>query len=198
MRTTTRKTALVAATLMLLTGLAPATALSQPAAPAAASSAAATCGITWGSLPKARADAHLGNGQVNAVRSGRHACFDRVVVDLGQVSASDVGYDVRYVDVVTAPGSGQEVPLAGGAALQIEVTVPAYTPQGVPTYTLCNPAQAVDVTGYDTLRQVAFLGSFEGQTSLGLGVRARLPFQVFTLDGPGSGSRLVIDVAHRW
>jgi hypothetical protein len=29
-------------------------------------------------------------------------------------------------------------------------------------------------------------------------VRARLPFRVFVLRGPGSGSRLVIDVAHRW
>jgi hypothetical protein len=29
-------------------------------------------------------------------------------------------------------------------------------------------------------------------------VRARLPFRVLTLDGPGAGTRLVIDVAHRW
>jgi hypothetical protein len=35
-------------------------------------------------------------------------------------------------------------------------------------------------------------------TKLGLGVRARLPFRVFTLAGPGSGTRLVIDVAHQW
>jgi hypothetical protein len=34
--------------------------------------------------------------------------------------------------------------------------------------------------------------------TLGLGVRGRLPFRVFTLDGPGAGSRIVIDVAHRW
>jgi len=25
-----------------------------------------------------------------------------------------------------------------------------------------------------------------------------LPFKVYTLDGPGSGSRLVVDVAHYW
>ena len=30
------------------------------------------------------------------------------------------------------------------------------------------------------------------------GVRARLPFRVFTLTGPDSGSRLVIDIAHTW
>jgi hypothetical protein len=45
---------------------------------------------------------------------------------------------------------------------------------------------------------VLFDGSFEGQTQLGIGVRARLPFRVFSLDGPGTGSRLVIDVAHQW
>jgi hypothetical protein len=56
----------------------------------------------------------------------------------------------------------------------------------------------VNVTGYSTFRQVAWAGTFEGQTTVGLGVRARLPFRVFTLAGPGSGSRLVIDVAHRW
>jgi hypothetical protein len=49
-----------------------------------------------------------------------------------------------------------------------------------------------------TFRQVVFDGTFEGQTQIGLGVRARLPFRVFTLAGPGGGSRLVIDVAHRW
>ena len=45
---------------------------------------------------------------------------------------------------------------------------------------------------------MAFAGTFEAVTQIGLGVRARLPFRVFTLDGPGNGSRLVIDVAHRW
>ena len=37
-----------------------------------------------------------------------------------------------------------------------------------------------------------------GQTTLGLGVRARLPFRAFVLAGPGDGSRLVVDVAHLW
>jgi hypothetical protein len=41
-------------------------------------------------------------------------------------------------------------------------------------------------------------GSFEGLTTIGLGVRAKLPFRVFTLNGPDGHSRLVIDVAHRW
>ena len=54
------------------------------------------------------------------------------------------------------------------------------------------------MTGYRTFRQVAWAGSFEGRTTVGLGVRAWLPFRVFTLTGPDSGSRLVIDIAHTW
>jgi hypothetical protein len=59
----------------------------------------------------------------------------------------------------------------------------------------------VRVNGYTTFRQVAWAGSFEGQTTLGLGVRARLPYRVLTLAGApysDQGPRLVIDVAHRW
>jgi hypothetical protein len=49
------------------------------------------------------------------------------------------------------------------------------------------------VTGYQTFRQVAWAGTHHGTTSIGLGVRARLPFRVFTLP-----DRIVVDVAHRW
>ena len=35
-------------------------------------------------------------------------------------------------------------------------------------------------------------------TTLGVGVRARLPFRVTMLPGPGGHTRLVLDVAHRW
>ena len=69
---------------------------------------------------------------------------------------------------------------------------------GKATYTPANKTEVSNVGGYQTFRQLAWAGSFEGYTSLGLGVRARLPFRVFTLAGPDSGSRLVIDVAHYW
>jgi hypothetical protein len=69
---------------------------------------------------------------------------------------------------------------------------------GAVTYDPADDGEAVNVAGFDTLRQVAFTGGFEGQSTFGLGVRARLPFRTFILDGPGDGSRLVVDVAHRW
>ncbi|MGG7443971.1 AMIN-like domain-containing (lipo)protein [Zafaria sp. J156] len=161
-------------------------------APIAPAAAAPYCGITWGSLAETRAA--MSTAQLTGVRAGRHGCFDRLVFDLRGKAR---GYDVRYVTAVYTEGEGRRVPLTGAADLQIVVRAPAYTPAGRPTYLPANRNQAVPVPGYSTFRQVAFLGSFEGQTSFGLGVRARLPFRAFVLDGPGTGSRLFLDVAHR-
>ena len=43
---------------------------------------------------------------VNDVRAGRHACFDRLVVDLGGQDTTFGSYDVRYVPLVHQDGSG--------------------------------------------------------------------------------------------
>ena len=161
--------------------------------------AASFCGITWGSLAKT---ASAGDTEMlNGVRSGRHACFDRLVIDVGGEDASFDSYDVRYVPLVYSEGKGDAVPVRGAADLQIVVKAPAYDSEYRPTFTPADRREVVDVGGYQTFRQVAWAGSFEGQTTLALGVRARLPFRVFTLDGtPNSDHtpRLVIDVAHRW
>lgn len=191
---TIRRTRPLAAAALGLALLAPTSALALPTA----APAAPYCGITWGSMSKSDPDSRIGDGTVTNLRSGRHDCFDRIVIDLAGVPAGRVGYSVAYVDTVRSPGSGKAVPLLGGAKLQVRVTVPAYDSQGRPTYSPDNRSKVVDVTGYRTLRQVALAGSFEGETTVGVGVRARLPYRVLLLDGPGSGSRLVVDVAHRW
>jgi hypothetical protein len=102
---------------------------------------------------------------------------------------------------VTNDPSGKPVPLRGGAALAIVLKADDHDANGAPTYTPANRSELVDVSGYRTFRQVAWAGSFEGTTQIGLGVRARLPFRVTTLTGiPGSsnGTRVIIDVAHAW
>ena len=162
--------------------------------------AAPYCGITWGSTAKAHNTA-ADTEMVNGVRAGRHACFDRLVIDLGGQDISFRSYDVRYVTQVYEDGSGFAVPVRGAADLQILLTAPAYDQYGNPTFAPANQREAVNVSGYSTFRQVAMAGSFEGRTTMALGVRARLPFRVFTLNGtPASDDtpRLVIDVAHRW
>ena len=105
---------------------------------------------------------------------------------------------IKYVDTVRQDGSGFAVPLRGGARLQVTVVAPAHDGNYRQTYRPANRTELVNVAGWQTFRQIAWAGSFEGQSTIGLGVRARLPFRVFVLQGPGAGSRFVIDVAHRW
>lgn len=163
--------------------------------PSSAGAAEPYCGIRWGSTGEQSVSTPVNKTHLVNVRAGRHACFDRLVVDIEGFTGS---YRVEYVDAVTGIGSGDKLPLRGGARLSILVESPAYDDNGDATYAPANPRELVDTTGYDTFRQVAWAGSFEGQSKIGLGVRARLPFRTFFLNGPGQTTRVVIDVAHRW
>jgi hypothetical protein len=162
------------------------------AAASVSASGAPYCGITWGSL--AKKGGSMTTSPITDVRAGRHDCYDRLVVD---ISGKAAGYRVGYVTSVVQDGSGRAIPLRGGAKLQIVVLAPTYKSSAANTFPATR-SELVDVSGFSTFRQVAGAGSFEGQTTIGLGVRARLPFRVFTLAGPGPYSRLVIDVAHHW
>lgn len=167
--------------LRLATALAAASVATVVATTGVPSASATTCRTQWGST--AEHAGGLTRAQVVGARTGSHACFDRLVVDLASRSA---GYRVSYVDQVRAEGSGEVVPTRGGARLQVVVLAPAHDPRpGMPS-----------TAGMRTFRQVAWAGSFEGQTTLGLGVRARLPFRVLVLTG--DQPRLVVDVAHTW
>lgn len=157
-------------------------------------SAAPYCGITWGSLPKS---SNVGGDSLTNIRTGRFAegpntCFDRMVFD---VRSTTTGYHVQYVSEVRADGSGQVIPLNGGAKLEIVVHSPSYDSNGNPTYPALTGQKlpGVNLVGYQTFRDAKFAGSFEGQTTVGLGVRAKLPFRVMKLD-----HRIVVDVAHYW
>lgn len=174
-----------AVALVVIAGLtfpAEASAMGAPAAPSS------SCPTHWGSKPK-----HAGNmvrSAVLKVRAGQHACFDRLVIDIGKGAAP--GYRVEYVKRIVQDASGKVIHVRGGARLHIAVLAPAG--KGFPV----NGHHIADVSGFKTFRQVVGAGSFEGITSIGLGVRARLPFRVMTIAGPDHQSRLVIDVAHRW
>lgn len=151
------------------------------------------CGITWGSLPKEGGPVNPVQSPLTNIRAGRHDCFDRLVFDLNGPAS---GYHVQY-GTVFQQGSGDPVPVSG-TDIEIVLRTSANDLNGNPTYTFADPSQLVNVTGYQTFRQVAWGGSFEGYTTIGLGVRARLPMRVFVLNGPGNGSRVVVDVAHFW
>ncbi|MEU0093205.1 hypothetical protein [Kribbella sp. NPDC006257] len=174
--------------------------LAVAAVPAAAvavptlADASTTCPTGWGSLPEA--SSYRGAGQLTNVRTGQHDCFDRIVFD---VKGKPSWHRVQYVQNVYTSGQGALVPLRGGAKLEIILSVPSYDDAGNSTYRPANPNELTNVTGYRTFRQVASAGSFEGETTIGLGVRGRLPFRVSTLTGPGTTTtRIVVDVAHTW
>jgi len=147
--------------------------LAAPTSPARATG----CSVSWGSTAKAVTSTT--HRTLTGVRAGRHTCYDRLVLDLDR---GGEGYRVRYVSAVHDQGRGAVVPLRGGAFLQVDDQSQAYRRIAMPS-----------VAGYTTFRQVAWGGSFEGYTTIGLGVRARLPFRAFRVD-----NHLVVDVAHRW
>jgi hypothetical protein len=178
-----RKTALAVAT-TIVTGLSGAV-IALPAQ--AATTTPIACAIHWGTGPKHKD--HMVQTRVRDVRAGKHACFDRLVIDLGAGRAP--GYNVRYVKAFHTQGSGQRVPTSGHAKLLVNVQAPAAASFNASSRHL------VSVAGFTEFRQVAGLGSFEGITSMGVGLKAKEPFRVFEYKNASHKFVLVIDVAHQ-
>ncbi|MGR3939269.1 AMIN-like domain-containing (lipo)protein [Streptomyces sp. BRA346] len=171
------------------------TAGTAEAAQATGAGTAAACATGWGSGEKT---APSGNAKpLENIRTGQHECFDRMVFDVkGATAADHVRFDVRYVDALYQDGSGDPIPVNGGAILDIRVGAPSYDYEsGHSTYPgkARQPLPGVNVSGYQTFRDTRYGASFEGDTQIGLGVRARLPFRVFQSDG-----KVIVDVAHFW
>ena len=165
----------------------------------ATAAAAPYCGITWGSVQKMSTAGT--SAPIVGARTGRQTCYDRLVVDLAGKPAP--GYIVRYTNGLHGIGNGEPLAVSGGAVLTVTLIAPTYDSSGRPTVSWRDGTHVVrpdqfTAGGYRTFRDLVYGGNFEGETALGLGVRARLPFRVFTLDGPGGATRLVVDVAHRW
>ena len=154
------------------------------------------CETGWGSTEKLvqRTDDH--KPPLTDIRTGRHECFDRMVIDFnGGSAAGSLGYRVKYVEKLAVPGSPEGIPVSGGAILQI-ATGPNHDPAtGAASY----PGQhgqalpGVDVTGYQTFKDTRYVDAPEDDVVVGVGVRARLPFRVTQ-----SGDHLIVDVAHSW
>ncbi|MET7668010.1 AMIN-like domain-containing (lipo)protein [Micromonospora luteifusca] len=167
---------------------------------AGSSSAASTttgsayCGITWGSAEKSAGA--LSSAPLIDVRTGRHDCYDRVVFEFaGPVDGYAVGYGETWTE---GEGLALSPYTAGGALLRVSLRAPAYDDAHQGTVPYAVGAHVANLLRYPTLRDVVFGGSFEGYSTFAVGVRARLPFRTFVLAGPGTHSRIVLDVAHQW
>jgi LPXTG-motif cell wall-anchored protein len=127
----------------------------------------------------------VGSATLTGLRAGRHASFDRVVFQLDGPIPS---YSVRYVPVVHLDGSGEPLQLRGAAFLEVVVRAPTHDQDGRP---VLRPTRLRP--DFPVLREVKVPGSFEGQTTAGIGVTSRVGFRVLELANP---TRIAVDLAH--
>lgn len=123
---------------------------------------------------------------VTGIRVGRHATYDRLVVDLTRPVA---GHSVRWLSALHEDGSGRLVTLNGAAKLQLQLNgAAAHTDTGSSTLSVRGGTPS-----YPELRQWRVIGDFEGVVTVGIGATAVRHVHVFTLTAP---NRLVVDIAH--
>jgi hypothetical protein len=122
------------------------------------------------------------------ITSGRHDTFDRIVLAF---AGPEPECSAGYVNQIVADGSGGPISLAGNAFLRVTLRgATAHDDAGKTTYdgpATMNTPQLQNITAF------ALAGDFEGEITVGVGVKANAPYQVFTLSGP---TRVVIDVGH--
>jgi LPXTG-motif cell wall-anchored protein len=128
----------------------------------------------------------VGSPKLITLRAGRHAGHDRVVFQLDGPIPSY--YSVRYVPVVRLDGSGDPLRLRGAAFLEVVVRAPTHDEDYRPVLTPTRLRPDLPA-----LREVNAPGSFEGQTTAGIGVTQKVGFRVLELTSP---ARIVIDLAH--
>jgi hypothetical protein len=136
--------------------------------------------------PKVVEHPPVGSPTLTGLRAGRHPDFDRVVFHLDGPIPSY--YSVRYVPVVRLDGSGEPLRLRGGAFLEVVIRAPTHDEDYRP---VLSPTRLRP--DFPSLREVNAPGSFEGQTTAGIGVTHQVGFRVFALANP---TRIVIDLAH--
>jgi len=149
-----------------------------------AASAAAEPGFS--TQPRVTEHPPVGFGKLITLRVGRHAGYDRVVFQFDGPIPSY--YSVRYVPVVRLDGSGEPLRLRGVAFLEVVIRAPTHDQHYRP---VLRPTRLRP--DFPALREVNVPGSFEGQTTAGIGLTHRVGFRVLELTNP---TRIVIDLAH--
>ncbi|WP_377272221.1 hypothetical protein [Peterkaempfera sp. SMS 1(5)a] len=163
--TAVRATALAAAGLLLTAG-------GALAAPAPASAPAA---------PRTT------SAQVVNARLAGHPSYDRIVID---VNGKLPDATVKQVTRLLYDGSGEHVPLAGKAFLQIALTpAVAHNTAGDPVY----KGPRLVRLHLTRVKGFAKIGDFEGYVTFGVALDKKSTWTVQRLSSP---SRLVVDIRH--
>jgi hypothetical protein len=139
-------------------------------------------------VPAADAASVPATGQgLTDIRVGRHATYDRIVLDFhGPVPRS---FHAAWVPVLHADPSGKRVVLPGSTF--IDVTVQGTSQFDTLGHRLYRGSTNFRTPALRNVRAVAIIGDFERVLGVGIGVRHRTWVHLFTLTEP---SRLVIDV----
>lgn len=169
---------------------------STTAAPTSTGGPSVDCSMTMSWTTAAKREARDTDVPIRGITGEASACAERVTVAVGPAARAP-GYRVRYVPEVVADGSGQVVPLRGGGFLEVVIDSPAYDPAtGAPTVSWSNRSEIVDVASFRVIQQVAYAGSFEGMTTIGIGVDdAARGFTVSSAMGPDGDAHIMIDIA---
>lgn len=121
------------------------------------------------------------------VRTGRHPCFERFVLEL-QGTGDFPGYRVLYEDrPLTDDPRGEPVEVAGSAFIVVVVESWMTTMEGDGYQ---GPTR-ITPTNVTHIEELVMLGNFESVTTWAIGVDEQRPFEVSVLDGP---PRLVVDI----
>jgi hypothetical protein len=118
------------------------------------------------------------------IRAAHHPTFDRIVFDFtGGLPSSR---QATYVPELIADGSGQRIPIAGRAILQVRFEpADAHNDAGNAT------APGRVAFGLPNIITAVRAGDFEAVTTYGIGLAKRQAFRMYTLTNP---YRVVVDV----
>jgi hypothetical protein len=175
----------VVRTLFVSTALAVSSVVGVTGLPAASGSVVSP--HDWSTAPRSVTRTPTPAPEVTGIRVGRHAHFDRIVIDL---HGSAPSYRVRYERTLHRDASGKVVNLLGPASLRIVLSANGHD-VNTGTSTVTTPLRTK--WRFDAVRETAVIGDFEAVFSVGVGLADKTPFRVRTLHHP---TRIVVDVHH--
>lgn len=162
--------------------------------PATTSTTVAPCTFSGATAP-ANGGADAPTRLLTDVRVGVHPCYERVTFEFKpQQGEADgpVSWKAAYEKgPITEDGSGDTVPVKGGAYLVVTMSASAadLSQEAAPaTYT--GPT-SLSAAGSSRIQQVRRIGDFEGVLSWVIGLDRQRPFSVTSQEGP---ARVIVDV----
>ena len=152
----------------------------------------------------------LARGPVTDFDAGKHECYDQLVVRrVAGETDSPVSYDARYVTSVTTDPTGCPVSMGTGVKIiRVWFDAPNNNDYGIATTSnklgaarvgascphvatalrtwtddIHVNSAPINVTGFNSIVSLKWLGSSEGRTSIAIGVKSTKPFRATMVNG---------------